>query len=499
VPWVRFDCCSAVADGADRLANAYLCPHCEARNRFNPADTQDGVVRCGACSKAFMLPDHAPPDEPGDLDTAIVDTRLDGDEVRPERPDHVAGSNVPTLLVYDRAPSARVGSETPTLIVTETVTDAVAVDPSPSKELKPPPVSEADTQPNHQVEASRRPTVLAIDAIDPSQRRTLAEAATVKPGSAPPAAVLRAAESQRSSARPQRTAPPPDVVARLAEKPPEPVLAGTQPTVDTSPDPMRIAAYGAAALLLLAVVSGSFYFAQSTTESRSEAQLMQWSVEQGAVRSKAVASAIRSSMLASRPDLARRFVRDVAGSGVEVVRADGSKAFVDGDWSSYQTALRTGCDEAALDAQSKRAQAVARTWMAGADPRLAGLGANPCATGETLPSAVPPVDESLAARLKEHAGSGGTGMSWVEGEAGARVQVVARPIMPSEKCAGCHAQAADGDNLGFVVVRADLSAMDKTLTDNRSTLRLTSGFAGLLALVVFFAVLRFVGRRREAT
>ncbi len=89
------------------MARSYLCPHCNAKNRYAPEDANDGVVTCRSCRQPFVLPDAS--GAARNSETAVIDARKvsPGDE-RPRAPVDVprpraANPRAPTMIVSDRA------------------------------------------------------------------------------------------------------------------------------------------------------------------------------------------------------------------------------------------------------------------------------------------------------------------------------------------------------------------------------------------------------------
>ncbi|MFT7622254.1 MAG: hypothetical protein ACI9WU_001422 [Myxococcota bacterium] len=487
------------------MAKAYICPLCGARNRFDASQSKDGVVRCGACHKPFMLPDYskgvprpgsnqppigkkgstvrarpAPdpdPDPDPATDTAVVDTRYDLS--RP--PQRIAGSAEATLLVYDEPPT-RKPSETPTIMSFDALDVPIAgARPERATRIDAPAIATDSVGDDTMVEELRVPVLR-------EPPRTIAEpevnnAATVPLGDVPPASLLDELPP-RASATTQPTDPPPEYVARLKEKPPEPSQAGTQPAA-VGRDPLNVIALVASALALAAVVGGGFYFADGRVEGALEQRLVQGSADASMKRAANAVHAISETMAAGRPDLSRE-VASGLGDDLQILRADGSRAF-SGDWATYRDALTRVCGGANVP----RAQArVIAAWRAGADPRIAGLGGDPCEALATLPSVARPADKVLADRLSES--PEGSGRAWVEESGSERIQVVVHPIEAGKSCAGCH--AAGDKVLGYAVVRTSLSSLDEGLSETRSTLMWTGIAASILAGLALLVLVWLNGR-----
>lgn len=528
------------------MAKAYLCPHCDARNRFRAEDTTDGVVRCGACTKAFLLPDFLTDEPPPEnIDTAIIDSRTGADvpsggfeerdtaivHARPppatrrsDRPREVAGSSVPTLLVHDRPPP-RLGSETPTLLVsgpsvpgsqvpTVLVVDAVAPKRVPSK----PPIPEVDTQPEHRVGPSQTPTLLVErekSAERPPQRRQPTapppqrrqptapppspppphDAETIRPSEVPPRGLLDedSQPSIRSTAKTQPTPPPPEYRA-TQPRPTEDNLVSTQPAVDLAGTALRPMVMVGGLLLVLGLMLGAFYLADAWTASTTEAGVLNWSTSRAAARAEATAHIIEETMLAGRPDLSRTIVRAAGQAGTAlVVRPDGSEAFAEGDWAGYQRVLRATCDVEHAAGLSETLGAQVTTWLAGPDSRLQALEGPACAPGTRVPA------ERRAGRTFELGDrASAEPVSWVVDRGDRRDQVIVHPIPRRARCVGCHPGAV-GDNLGYVVVETSLKPLDSILTENRYSLMVTSFVVSVLAALVLLGCFRFVGHRPRET
>ncbi|MBT9558218.1 MAG: hypothetical protein IV100_19450 [Myxococcales bacterium] len=89
------------------MARSYLCPHCNAKNRYAPEDANDGVVTCRTCRQPFVLPDGSGAAK--NSETAVIDARrVSPPDERPRPPEEVprpraANPRAPTMIVSDRA------------------------------------------------------------------------------------------------------------------------------------------------------------------------------------------------------------------------------------------------------------------------------------------------------------------------------------------------------------------------------------------------------------
>lgn len=405
------------------MAKAYLCPHCDARNRFNLEATSDGVVRCGACAKAFLLPDFVKsPAKAEEVDTAIIDSRTgevrgpgfeerdtaivdsrtgekvgntptwvgpadgatdgardgnrwtaaDGGGAR-----RVPGSAEATLIVHDKPaePAVR-GSQAPTVLVLDAV-----VGHAPSVREK-----------QERVVRSQMPTLMVVDGAPealqsrPTEPVPLHEKETVQAGGIPPAGLLSS-----STADTQPTNPPPEYVEALAaaeralpslvspvedsapselprsarDRPTERLedpLAGTQPGVVADPR-IRTIGWAATAVLVAGLALGASYYADVRIESRTESKVLEWSAGRAAARSASLVGLIRAFMMSGEPDRARRVVAVLGSDGGKeqllVLRADGTRAFGD-DWGTYREVLKAACDQDRFEERTTKAPQLAK-------------------------------------------------------------------------------------------------------------------------------------------
>lgn len=486
------------------------------------------MVRCGACHQPFLLPDFAGEDGQGQhLDTAIIDTRADAgasDERDPAksemRPEFVAGSSVPTLIVHER-PLPRMGSEHPTIVVSGRRPDAMAEtikvvpppEPPPSEPpAKKPTLRDMDTQPDHKLTRSQRPTIITldtsslknfdmsiapVDALTPLPRK-LPDAhtsETVKAAEIPPAALLLDPETPRSTAATQPTPPPPEYVARVKEKPPEEPIVTTQPAVEPERNTARPIVVVLAAFLIGGTVAGAFLLADAHTGTQSERFMLEWNQQRAAERAANVAQAIEGNMKMGRPDMARRYVQGL-GDEVQVLRVDGSRAFQPRDLAGYKVAMRLLCDEAGMAARTKglpsTALEVYDRFRGGDDQTVRALGGDPCLEATRVETVAPVIDADFAAKVAS-GGSPKSTRAWLDGDAGSRSQVVVHPVGRQAVCRGCH--EGQGDAVGFVVLRTDLGPLDASLKANHNSILTASVIATSVCLILLLVCIALLGKR----
>ena len=473
---------------------AYLCPHCSARNRFDPATAVDGVVRCGACHQTFMLPDAAPPPrspssggfEP--RETAIVDARLApaANPTGKNRPAYVAGSAIPTLLVHD-SQLPRLGSNYPTLMVHDSrpvATDSV----KPAGEDTPrPPVAEIDTAPD----ASARP-----EAVPRTQRPTILDAplsAELAAAMSSTSVTVSPAALETSTAATQPTTAPADYrkpkVPEMLSRPdsgarPLPTMQAdlqrTQPEV-VAPRKVPVVLLGLLVVLGCMAIVGLLFAADARTSGRYESEALEEAFDSGTARMGVTVRGISAAMTAMRPDLVHRQLGQ--SKDLVVVRRDGTVAFNRADMGTYVSVANRVCE-------SDKASPL-RRWLRG-DPRVAKLGPDPC-----KPTAAPNVSQKadLPARWEERTESAAKGsvVSWVVEEGDAREQILVQPITGGPKCAGCHKLPAEGP-MAYAVLKTELSGLDAVLADNARTVLFASVMACLMLIVLLLAAARLAAR-----
>ena len=278
------------------MAKAYLCPHCGARNRFEPANITDGVARCGACAQPFAIPNYKPNKNPRRLATAVIESRYSVPAAPVEHRIDPERARAQTLIVGESRPASK-GSHS----------NSPVTRPTSGSNQKPP-----------SSDAYARPIIRG-------------------PGHAAPAAMK---ETSASSASTQPTNPPPEYRN-----------SNLQETQDSTPLNYQVTGRGGhgafptmywwTAVACLAILGGVTVSAslESRHQKQTKKPLPEWT--QLKTRAMVIGQSVKTAMADGRPDIAAAVLR--SHPDALVIRASGTQAFVPGNRATHYLDPKTAC------------------------------------------------------------------------------------------------------------------------------------------------------------
>jgi len=497
------------------VARAYLCPHCRARNRFTLDDSTDGVVCCGACHGTFLLPEFASETnvwEREDGDTSIVDLKKPADNVQRlptvgSLESAVARSESPTVAGLDNEDLFTASSTVPD---SQLPTVNAMNQSEPASETPEPETRMSSDQKTTLLVNDTRPELSAVSAEAKSpelitQEEKLAEETEV------PTVVFHETQKDTSKLHSLEHETQPDL------------YAGGAPTSDSAQaethteiqiedailnrplsattvrefDGVNLKPWITIAVLVAATTGIATYMVGTRSTAEAEGHLLTLAVDRAAQQTQIAQNMMSAAMNAGRPDLVRKSMIELNhrhNVGLSIIRPDRTLAFVGSDMSVYLSVLRRVCRNNSKNAGSK----TTARWLAGGDEILAGLGSSPCNAVDRLKSIKGPTVSDLSdEKLTEASSLPRRPVHWLNRQKDHTEHVYVTAIANEGTCSECHGTGNAGNaNLGWMIIRTDLSNVDTLRASTMQSTFLIAGATLLIVLLLLLGGTRLAFRRK---
>ncbi len=497
------------------MARAYLCPHCRARNRFTLDDSTDGVVCCGACHGTFLLPEFAAETEVwerNDGDTSIVNLKKPADNVqrlptvgsiesavsRSESPtvagldseefyvapSTVADSQLPTVNAMNQSEPANDNPEPATRTTSDQKTTLLVSDTRPELST----MNDESKSPRHiaqkedPAEQTKAPTVGFHDATESSSELHGLEHET-QPD-------LYASEAHLSDSGQTETHTEIQIEDAILNRP----LSATtvRDFAGTNLKP-----WIAIAVVVATATGIATYMVGTRSATEAEAHLLTLAIDRAAQQTQIAQNMMSAAMNAGRPDLVRKSMIQLNhrhNVGLSIIRPDRTLAFVGNDMNAYAAVLKRVCRNDSKDAGSR----TTARWLAGDDEILTGLGNSPCNAVDKLKNIKgPTVSDLNDKKLTEASSLPRRPVHWLNRQRNHTEHVYVTAIANEGTCSECHGTGNAGNaNLGWMVVRTNLSDVDTLKASTLQSTFLIAGATLLIVLLLLLGGIRLAFRRK---